>query len=102
MSGRAGSSAADVPESTDIAAVFADLRQRLPPGQAERVRVSIEPSLAPIALPRVGLLQVLLSLVKNAFDATDGQHPVTLEGIRQEHRSGSSFETRAQACRRRS
>jgi two-component system, sensor histidine kinase RegB len=86
MSGRAGGNSADLEEPTDIASVFKDLCQRLPPEQAQRMRVRVEPSLGPIVVPRAGLLQVLLSLVKNAFDATDAGRPVTLEGLRMERR----------------
>ncbi len=86
MSGRAGGSAADLAVPTDVAEVFADLRTRLSPEQASRVEIHVAPSLARIVVPRAGLVQVLLSLVKNAFDASEPEHPVVLEG-RQESQS---------------
>ena len=85
MSGRAGGHASDLAEPTDLASLFDDLRQRLPPEQARRVHLQIAPAMSPVMVPRAGLSQVLLSLVKNAFDATDDRHPVTLEGIQQDH-----------------
>ncbi|MQA28599.1 MAG: sensor histidine kinase [Luteitalea sp.] len=81
MSGRAGGGTADIAEPTDIAVLVADLKQRLPPDQAARMQVRIAPSLKPILVPRAGLVQVLLSLVKNAFDASDSHQPVMLEGV---------------------
>lgn len=86
MSGRAGGSTADLSEPTDIAAVFADVRNRLAPEQAGRIRVQVEPDHAPIRVPRAGLVQVLVSLVKNAFDASEASRPVTLQGIQDESR----------------
>ena len=83
MSGRAGGRSAHLAERTDLAALFAEVQQRLPPEQAERMLIRIEASLSPITLPRAGLTQVLLSLVKNAFDATEGTRPVSLEGVQE-------------------
>lgn len=81
MSGRAGGSAADLAEPTDLAALFSDIRQRLPVDQADRVHVQLSPGLPrSLVLPRAALSQVLLSLVKNAFDATEGGQPVRLQG----------------------
>jgi two-component system sensor histidine kinase RegB len=85
MSGRAGGSTADAAQPTDLATLFADLRLRLPPEQAERMQLHVDATIAPFLVPRAGLVQVLLSLVKNAFDATDGQQSVTLEGVQQDH-----------------
>lgn len=81
MSGRAGGAAAELPERIDVAALFADLHGRLPAEQAARTRVLGADTLPPIVAPRAGLAQVLLSLVKNAFEATSDPHPVTLEGV---------------------
>jgi two-component system sensor histidine kinase RegB len=80
MSGRAGGSTADLVEPTDIASLFADLRTRLPPEQAQRVQVHVAPNIKPVVVARAGLAQVLLSLIKNAFDASAPSRPVTLEG----------------------
>jgi two-component system sensor histidine kinase RegB len=81
MSGRAGGSAADLTEPTDLAALFSDVRLRLPAEQAERVHVQLSPTLPrSLVLPRAGLSQVLVSLIKNAFDATTDGQPVRLQG----------------------
>lgn len=81
MSGRAGGAAADLAEPTDLTTLFDDVRRRLTSDQARRVRMQVTPSTisAPL-LPRAGLSQVLLSLVKNAFDATEAPKPVVVEG----------------------
>jgi two-component system sensor histidine kinase RegB len=79
MSGRAGGSAAEAPEPVRIDTVVADVNARLSAGFADRVRVRVKSGLPPLVAPRAGLVQVLLSLIRNAFDATDGAGPVTLE-----------------------
>jgi two-component system sensor histidine kinase RegB len=81
MSGRAGGGMAEVAEATTIEALFADLRHRLPPELADRMQVRVTSPSTSIVIPRAGLLQVLLSLVKNAFDASDHAQPVTVESI---------------------
>ena len=70
MSGRAGGMAADDRAFVDIAHVIDDVRERLPPDRASRVEVRMPAGLTPVQLPRRSLAQALLSLVKNAFDAT--------------------------------
>jgi two-component system sensor histidine kinase RegB len=66
--------------------VFEDLRQRLPADQAARMEWIVrEPELA-LGVSRAALVQVLLSLVKNAFDASPADRPVVLEGRRADAR----------------
>jgi two-component system sensor histidine kinase RegB len=84
MSGRAVSPAGDSTRPFDLSSVFEDLRQRLPPEQAARIEMRLAERPLPIAAPRAGLLQVLLSLVNNAFDAAGHEHPVIVEGVRQQ------------------
>jgi two-component system, sensor histidine kinase RegB len=81
MSGRAGGVAADVAETVSIGSLLADVRARLPVEQANRLRTTSASSDATVFVPRAGLLQVLSSLVRNAFDATDGPHPVLLSVV---------------------
>jgi two-component system sensor histidine kinase RegB len=77
MSGRAGGVAPDSPAPLDLAAVMEEVRSRLPADCAHRLEVRIPPSIGSLELPRAGLAQALLSLVKNAFDATwDHAHVV--------------------------
>ncbi|HUL67288.1 MAG TPA: ATP-binding protein [Burkholderiaceae bacterium] len=85
MSGRAGGSAAEQPESVAVDTVIADLKSRLPADLAARLQTPHAVDVPPVVIARTGLVQVLLSLIKNAFDATDGSKPVTLAV---EHHSG--------------
>jgi two-component system sensor histidine kinase RegB len=82
MSGRAVGPEGDVREPFEVRALFTDLCSRLPPEQAARVRVRVAEPMPPMAVSRAGLVQVLLSLVKNAFDASSDVYPVMLEGVR--------------------
>jgi two-component system sensor histidine kinase RegB len=80
MSGRAGGIAADPPTLVDLPTVIADVRHRLTEDQARRLEVRVPSTLQHVFLPPSGLAQVVLSLVKNAFDATgDAGLPVRLE-----------------------
>ena len=79
MSGRAGGSAAEIPEAVRIDAVLADVKARLTSDLAGRLRIGSIAGLPAIVVPRAGLVQVLLSLVKNAFDATERPRPVTID-----------------------
>jgi two-component system, sensor histidine kinase RegB len=79
MSGRAGGSAAEAAEPVRIDTVLADVRARLTPDAAGRLRARAAQALPTLVVPRAGLVQVLLSLIKNAFDATPGPGPVTLD-----------------------
>jgi two-component system sensor histidine kinase RegB len=70
MSGRAGGSATDEAELVAIPDVVAEVRCRLAPELANRLEVHA-PSAPVLAwVPRAGLAQALVSLIKNAFDAT--------------------------------
>jgi two-component system sensor histidine kinase RegB len=79
MSGRAGGSAAEAPEAVRIDAVLADVKARLTAEHAGRMQEQVKDGLPAIVAPRAGLVQVLLSLLRNAFDATEAPDPVTLE-----------------------
>jgi two-component system sensor histidine kinase RegB len=80
MSGRAGGIGADAPSVVDMATIIADVRSRLTEDQAARLEVCLAANLQPICLPPSGFAQVVLSLVKNAFDATgDALLPVRIE-----------------------
>jgi two-component system sensor histidine kinase RegB len=79
MSGRAGGSAAEAAEPVRIDTVLADVTARLTPDAAGRLHTWAAPALPTLVVPRAGLVQVLLSLIKNALDATHGADPVTLD-----------------------
>lgn len=70
MSGRAGGAAADDPEAVDLHALVDDVRDRLAAHHAARLDVRMTTAMAPVFLPRAGFGQALLSLVKNACDAS--------------------------------
>ena len=79
MSGRAGGSAAEIPTEVCIDAVLSDVRARLTDDLAARLRTNSVPGPSAIVAPRAGLVQVLLSLLKNAFDASAATALVTLD-----------------------
>ncbi len=86
MSGRAGGTAVDDPESLDLARVIEDLLARLPADQAGQLDVRLAPALPAVHLPREGLGRALQALVKNAFDASSphdsdpgSRAPVTID-----------------------
>jgi two-component system sensor histidine kinase RegB len=78
MSGRAGGSAAEMPEAVRIDTLLADVKTRLTADRIARLQTRASSGLPAIVVPRAGLVQVLLSLLKNAFDATDGSQPVAI------------------------
>lgn len=78
MSGRAGGSAAELMESVAISSLLGDLTARLPEDLRGRLQLPHDPDLPPIVAPRAGLLQVLLSLIRNAFDASRDEQCVRL------------------------
>lgn len=71
MSGRAGGSASDEPESVDLGELMADIGRQLPAERAARLIVDVPDALTPVTVPRSGLRQSVLSLVLNAFDASE-------------------------------
>jgi two-component system, sensor histidine kinase RegB len=79
MSGRAGGAAVHLPEWLDVEDVFVSLRRHLPADRAARLSVRVGSEVPPILAPRAGLLQVLTSLVNNAFDASPETTPVSIE-----------------------
>jgi two-component system sensor histidine kinase RegB len=79
MSGRAGGSAEDAPELVVIRDVLEDVRSRLAI-DSDRVVLHTQPDLVPVLVPRGGLSQTLLSLVRNACEASaDTRTPVVVE-----------------------
>ena len=98
MSGRAGGAAADDPGLLDVSAVIADVQARLTADQAARLEVRMPSALAPVWLPRGGFTQVVSSLVKNAFDATEDEaEPVIVEVSREADRLRVSVEDRGKS-----
>jgi two-component system sensor histidine kinase RegB len=78
MSGRAGGSAAEQPETVSVAELFSDVKARLPLDLVERLDIEAAADVDRLTAPRAGLVQVLLSLLKNSFDASEAGAPVSL------------------------
>jgi two-component system sensor histidine kinase RegB len=82
MSGRAGGATADEPELVSIPEILDNVRARLAPRLAGRLVVRVPDGFPAISVPRAGLSQALLSLVKNAFDATGNREaPVVVHVV---------------------
>ena len=79
MSGRAGGSGVEVSEPVRIEGLLADIAARLDADQVARLRTGVASDLPSLVVPRTRLVQVLLSLVQNAFDATTAPQPVRLD-----------------------
>jgi two-component system sensor histidine kinase RegB len=71
LSGRAGGALGEAPELVEVDRVVWELRRKMEAAQSDRLDVEAEASAA-IRVPWRGLAQALGSLVKNAFDASDG------------------------------
>jgi two-component system sensor histidine kinase RegB len=67
-----------MPEPIAIDVLIRDVGARLSPDQLARLRPQIATGLSVVVAPRAGLAQVLLSLVKNGFDAMRDAGLVTL------------------------
>jgi two-component system sensor histidine kinase RegB len=83
MSGRArdGAGAASTPLAPE--ALVDLIRSRLAEEQRARMRIEIQPDVAPPAAPGAEMVQAISSLLKNAFDASDGEAPVDLRFAQQ-------------------
>ena len=77
MSGRAGGSAAEQAAEVAIDDLIADVRGRLPADLQDRLAVRV-PEPTRLIVARAGLVQVLLSLIRNAFDASQPATQVAL------------------------
>jgi two-component system sensor histidine kinase RegB len=85
MSGRAGGMVAGDPEPIELPSLAAGLRARLSAEEAARLQVLVSPERpSPVILPRDGLSQAVLSLVRNAFDASrvNPASPVVVNVVR--------------------
>lgn len=77
MGAQAERSVVPAPSRFTPAELLADLRAELPPSQHPALR--LDARCDALVAPRQDLVQALQPLVNNAFDATDGAGPVTLE-----------------------
>jgi len=80
MGAGAGGGGQEVPSAVSPEQLIDTLRATLDPRRAERLQVQLPEttSAPPLVLPRQALEQVLASLVRNAFDASDEGAPVAL------------------------
>ena len=73
MSGRAGGTAEDRVEAVQLDAVLNGIRAGLPKDLAARVQVEVSSALEPVRLPLAGLRQALLTLIRNACEASSDE-----------------------------
>jgi two-component system sensor histidine kinase RegB len=83
MSGRARDGTGATSSPLTPAALVELVRSRLAEEQRARVRVEIQPGVAAPAAPGAEMVQAISSLLKNAFDASDGEAPVDLRFVQQ-------------------
>jgi two-component system, sensor histidine kinase RegB len=77
LSGRAASASAADREIV-VAQLVGDLRQRLGESLSRRLDISVPEAPKPLAIPGEALRQVVVALVRNAFDASGPDQRVTL------------------------
>lgn len=78
MSGRANEAWVEPPTATTVEDVLAGVLEALEPERRARVHVTQAPALA-LVVSRPGLVQALLNLVRNAFDASPSDAPVSID-----------------------
>jgi two-component system sensor histidine kinase RegB len=78
MSGRASQEWVEQPARVDVAEIVALVRSALPPEREARLRVHHAPQASIVTSPK-GLVQALLNLVRNAFDASPADAVVSLD-----------------------
>jgi len=74
-----GSAAGEMPERFTVAELLADTRARLQPREASRVTASGVDDAPTVCLPRRALQRALLSLLRNALDASPDGESVVME-----------------------
>jgi two-component system sensor histidine kinase RegB len=78
MSGRASQEWVEQPSRVEVADIVALVRSALPPEREARLRVSHAARASLVTSPK-GLVQALLNLVRNAFDASPSDAAVSLD-----------------------
>lgn len=78
MSAKAGESAGEVPGPVDVSSLVTNVRTALPAARLARLEIERDPALSQVIAPRQALTHVLVSLVRNAFDASPDAARVTL------------------------
>jgi two-component system sensor histidine kinase RegB len=84
MSGRASQEWVEAPALVGVADVLTQVRDALEADRAQRLETAVPLDLQ-VRTVRAGLMQALLNLVRNAFDASAPDGMVRLEAVRLEH-----------------
>jgi two-component system, sensor histidine kinase RegB len=83
MSGRSGETMGEMPRPVSLDRLVEDLRGRVTGWSHAPLDVTMDPAApGPVTVPVRGLAQALASLLRNAFDASQGAGPVRLDVLR--------------------
>ena len=78
MAAQAGETVGEMPAPVSVIALLADALRALPPDEAARVKVEAPETVATITVPGRGVVTALVSLLRNAMDASEQSKAVTL------------------------
>lgn len=78
MAAQAGETVGEMPAPVSVSALVADALRALPPDEAARVKVDAPETVAMLTVPGRGVVTALVSLLRNAMDASDQPKAVTL------------------------
>jgi two-component system sensor histidine kinase RegB len=78
MAAQAGETVGEMPSPVSVSALVADALRALPPDEAARVRVDAPETVATLTVPGRGVVTALVSLLRNAMDASEQSKAVTL------------------------
>jgi two-component system sensor histidine kinase RegB len=78
MAAQAGETVGEMPAPVSVSELVADALRALPPDEAARVRVEAPETVATITVPGRGVVTALVSLLRNAMDASERSTGVTL------------------------
>ena len=78
MAAQAGETVGEMPAPVSVSALVADALRALPPDEAARVRVDAPETVATITVPGRGVVTALVSLLRNAMDASEQSKAVML------------------------
>lgn len=78
MAAQAGETVGEMPSPVSVSALVADALRALPPDEAARVKVDAPETVATLTVPGRGVVTALVSLLRNAMDASEQSKAVTL------------------------
>jgi two-component system sensor histidine kinase RegB len=79
MSAKAGETVGEMPGPVDLDRLLGDVRAALSAERASRLQIRRTTKQSAVFAPRQALVHVLVSLLRNAFDASQDDAPVTME-----------------------